>query len=84
MTKADLERMQDLSLIVKHLEWKKQQLFNRVTSMSQILSDLPKTHRQRDRMAEYMESLEEIENKYKEEHILCRQPIHSSPLFLEQ
>lgn len=64
MTRAELEQMADLDKTIKRMEEKEEELFARVTSITAILSDMPKAHSDRDRMAEYVAQAEELRAEF--------------------
>lgn len=64
MTKQELERINDLDLMIKQLERKRDELRERRMSITVTISDTPRSHSERDKMAEYMAELDEVEREY--------------------
>ena len=63
MNKQELERINDLDLMIKQLERKRDELRERRMSITVTISDTPRSHSDHDKMAEYMAELDEIERQ---------------------
>lgn len=66
MNRQEIERMNDLDKMIQQLERKRKELRERRMSITASISDMPKSHSEADRMAEYVAALDEIDREYAE------------------
>ena len=66
MNRQEIERMNDLDKMIQQLERKRRELRERRMSITASISDMPKSHSEADRMAEYVAALDEIDREYAE------------------
>lgn len=64
MNRQEIERMNDLDKMIQQLERKRKELRERRMSISASISDMPRSHSESDRMAEYVAQLDEIDREY--------------------